>query len=363
MRITSPDCGAEYPLNTFEWKCPKCGGLLEIAGTRPFDPVLIDRTVRSVWRYRRFLPLPDEARPVTMGEGGTPVVPSRLGNRDVLFKLDFMMPTGSFKDRGSTVITSVLQSFGIRDIVEDSSGNAAASLAAYAARAGMRAVIFVPAHASPAKLGQIDVYGAMLRLVHGPRENSALAARAQVTEHGAYYASHYYNPFALAGMQTTAWELWEQLGNSAPDNVILPVGHGTNLVGMYRGFVVLRQAGLIDRLPRFFAVQAENMAPLAHDLAGSAGDAVAFQPSPTVAEGIAITHPVHGAEILRIIRETGGEVIAVSEDEISRGRSELARQGIFVEPTSATAVAALSRIQELHGKTVVSLTGSGLKSP
>ncbi len=363
MRIVSPDCGQEYPLDTFEWVCVRCGGHLQIEGMTPFEPGAIDRSVASLWRYRALLPLPSGAEPVTMGEGWTPLIPACINAREILFKLDFMMPSGSFKDRGSTVLVSALKALNITKIVEDSSGNAAASVAAYSSRAGLDAEIFVPAHASPMKLAQIQVYGATLRPIEGPRENSARAAHEAVVHSGAYYASHYYNPFALFGMQTTAWELWEQLGERAPDNVALPVGHGTNLIGMYLGFVTLREHGLIEKLPRFFAAQAEKVAPLALAFARGKTEPEAVEPDRTIAEGIAITRPVRGGEILRAVRETGGEILAVGEDEIRAARADLARQGIYVEPTSATAVAAMEKIHDLPGVTVVSLTGSGLKSP
>jgi threonine synthase len=362
MKILSPECGEEYPLNTYEWTCFRCGGHLELEGVQSFDSALIDCSVSSLWRYRAFLPLPEGVIPVTMGEGWTPLVPVQIETHATLCKLDFMMPSGSFKDRGSTVLASALRAMNITRIVEDSSGNAAASLAAYSARGGLDAEIFVPSHASPTKLAQIQVYGATLNPVEGPRENSAHAAQEAVVDGGAYYASHYYNPFALFGMQTTAWELWEQLDRRAPDNVVLPVGHGTNLVGMYRGFVALREGGYIDRLPRIFAAQAENVAPLALAFARGKNEPEPVEPNRTLAEGIAITRPARGAEILRAVRETNGAVIAVSEDEIRAARSKLARQGIFVEPTSATAAAAVEKIRDLAGITVVSLTGSGLKS-
>ncbi len=361
MKIISPDCGEEYPLETQEWVCVRCGGSLEIADTVPFDPELIDQSTFSLWRYRKMLPLPEDAGLVTMGEGWTPLVPDNAG-RGTFYKLDLLMPTGSFKDRGSTVLASALQALRIRRIVEDSSGNAAASIAAYSARAGLNAEIFVPAHASPMKLAQIRVYGATLRPIEGPRENTAVAAQEAVVHGGAYYASHYYNPFALSGMQTTAWELWEQLGRRAPDNVVLPVGHGTNFIGMYRGFSVLKKAGLIDRLPRLFAAQAANVAPLALAFEQGVKDPKPVEPGHTIAEGIAISKPVRGVEILRAVRETGGGVVAVSEDEIAAARATLALQGIFIEPTSATAVGAVTKIKDLAGTTVVSLTGSGLKS-
>ncbi|MGE5140716.1 MAG: pyridoxal-phosphate dependent enzyme [Rudaea sp.] len=362
LEIHCPRCGEEYPLDTHEWVCVRCRGHLEIRGTAAFDPALVDRAQASIWRYRALLPLPEGAEPVSLGEGWTPLVPVRLGTRAVHAKLDFLMPSGSFKDRGSSVLASALRAFGVQRVVEDSSGNAAASLAAYAARAGLEAQIFVPAHTVSAKVRQTEAYGARLEATEGPRENAADAAQQAVVQGGAYYASHYYNPFALAGMETTAWELWEQLDRRAPDQIVLPVGNGTNFVGLYRGWCRLRAAGLIDRLPRLCAAQAAAVAPLALAFANGASEPAPVEPKRTAAEGIAVSRPVRGAEILAAIRETRGTAVAVDEDEIRVAQHNLARQGLLVEPTSATAVAALDNIGELPGLTVVSLTGSGLKT-
>lgn len=366
MKIVCQSCGADYPLDTRVWVCSRCGGLLEIEGAPEFDPTRINAADSSLWRYRALLPLPEHAEPVTMGEGWTPLIPLPIAHRQVYGKLDFMMPTGSFKDRGTTVLVSAARGLGVERVVEDSSGNAAASLAAYCARAKIRATIFAPAHASPNKLAQIRVYGAELRAIEGAREKSAEAAQDAVLNEGAYYASHYYNPFALFGMQTTAWEIWEQLGRRAPDNVILPVGHGTNMAGIYRGFRTLLQHGLLPRMPRIFAAQAASIAPLVQAFERGDQEPARVEPFKTVAEGIAISRPAHGVELLRAIRETSGAAVGVSEDEIRAARTELAMQGIFVEPTSATAVAVLKKITDQLGEddtTVVSLTGSGLKSP
>src|SRR5262245_38173478 len=250
MEIYCSNCDHTYPLDTRAWKCELCGGLLEIRGAPSFDPAHIAPADNSLWRYRAFLPLPENASPISLGEGWTPLIPVRFRDHTLHCKLDFLNPTGSFKDRGTSVIVSAVKSFGIENVVEDSSGNAAASLAGYSAYAGLHATIFAPAHASPMKLAQIQVYGAELRKIEGVRENSAYAAQQVVRDEGAYYASHYYNPFFLAGMQTTAWEIWEQLGR-APDVVVMPAGQGTNMVGMMRGFMALRDAGLVSQLPRF----------------------------------------------------------------------------------------------------------------
>lgn len=366
MEIRCADCDARYPLNTRAWKCESCGGLLEIAGAPKFDAARIARNDTSLWRYRAMLPLPDGGTPVSLGEGWTPLIPIQYrGKFPIYAKFDFLNPTGSFKDRGTSVIVSAVKTLGIDNLVEDSSGNAAASLAGYSAYAHLHATIFAPAHASPMKLAQIQVYGAELRKIEGVREKSAEAAQEAVRMQGAYYASHYYNPFFMSGMMTTAWEIWEQLGR-APDVIVMPAGQGTNMAGMYRGFRALVGAKLIDKLPRFIAAQAEMVAPIARAFASGASEPAKVEPFKTIAEGIANTEPVHGRELLRIVRETGGAAVAASEEEIRAARLSLAQHGVFVEPTSATAIAVLEKIGTHIGDketVVVSLTGNGLKSP
>ena len=365
MQIICTTCQTIFPLDTRAWVCEKCGGLLEIVGAPRFDPARIDAHAKSLWRYRALLPLPDGALPVSLGEGFTPLVPARMDDATFFAKLDFLMPSGSFKDRGTTVLVSAANAFGVTRVVEDSSGNAAASLSAYCARANIAAEIFVPAHASPAKLAQIAIYGAHVNKIDGVRENSARAAQLAASRGNAAYASHYYNPFALAGMKTNAWEMWEQLGRRAPNAVIAPVGHGTNLLGIARGFQDLRDAGLIENLPCLFAAQAENVAPLARAFARGLDHVPATDPALTIAEGIAISRPAHGNEILRALIESRCGAIAVSESDIARARNDLARAGLYIEPTSATAVAAWRALREQFNRddvVVVTLTGSGLKA-
>ncbi len=365
MEIRCANCDTRYPLNTHAWVCEKCGGLLEISGAPRFDAAKIRREDASVWRYRELLPLPNDSSPISLGEGWTPLVPLDYDGRVIHCKMDTLNPTGSFKDRGTSVIVSAVKSFDVSEVVEDSSGNAAASLAGYAAYAGLKARIFAPAHASPVKLSQIQVYGAELVKVEGVREKSAEAAQNAVRHDGAYYASHYYNPFFVAGMQTTAWEIWEQLGR-APDVVIMPAGQGTNMVGMYRGFAALREAGLISTLPRLVAAQAEMVAPIARAFELGKNEPAHVEPFKTVAEGIANSQPVHGKELLRILRETNGAAIVASEDEIRAARVKSARHGIFVEPTSATALAVFEKYKNrlaANETVIVSLTGNGLKAP
>lgn len=362
MNLRCSVCQRTYPVHTQKWRC-ECGGIFELDGTPPFSRQAIQSDVPTLWRYQAMLPVQSRESIVSLGEGFTPLVSIRFYGLPVLCKLEFLAPTGSFKDRGAAVLVSVLRAIGVTEVVEDSSGNAAASLAAYCARADINARIFVPAHASPAKLAQIAVYGAEVVPVEGPRENAALAAQeaAQTT----YYASHNYNPFFVEGTKTFAYEVWEHLSESAPHNLVFPVGNGSLLMGAYLGFVELRAAGLVERLPRLFAVQSQACAPFYEAYRQGLEDTQPVSAGETIAEGIRIARPSRGRQVLRAIRETGGAVVTVDDGEIQDARAMLARLGLYVEPTSATAVAALRKLDKMIASdeiTIVPLTGSGLKS-
>jgi threonine synthase len=363
MHLRCLSCKRTYPYDTYQWRC-ECGGVFELEGTPGFAQDEIETGDFCLWRYRATLPVKYEQGIVSLGEGFTPLVETQVYGTRIHCKLEFLAPTGSFKDRGTAVLVNVLRELGIKRVVEDSSGNAGASLAAYAARSGIEAEIYVPAYASPNKLAQIAVYGARPVKVEGPRERAAQAVQEAAAQ-GAYYASHYYNPFTLEGMKTIAYELWEQLGWRAAGNLVLPVGHGTLLLGAYRGFKDLLAAGLIENMPRLFAVQAESYAPLYEAHQREMDDPFPVEKGETVAEGIRIAQPVRGRQILAAVRETGGAVLAVSDEETLRARDELARRGLYVKPTSAVAIAALLQLRRLIGPeeiTIIPLTGSGLKS-
>ncbi len=285
----------------------------------------------------------------------TPLLPAREGG--LLFKLESTNPTGSFKDRGAAVLLTALAARGVREVAEDSSGNAGAAIAAYSARAGIRATIFVPAAAAPAKLAQIAAYGAEVVRVPGPREQVARAAQAAP----GVYASHVWQPAFFHGTKTVAFEVWEQLGRRAPDWVVAPVGHGTLLLGLALGFRELVQAGAIARPPRLVAVQARTCAPLA-------GPALGLDPGggETVAEGIRIQVPVRGGEIAAAVGASEGRWAVVEEVEIRAAQERLGREGLFVEPTAAVAPAAAWRLLAdgafaAGAVVVVPLTGHGLK--
>lgn len=284
-------------------------------------------------------------------------MPARDGR--LHFKVESANPTGSFKDRGAAVLLTDVGTSGARTLVEDSSGNAGSAIAAYAARAGLEATIYVPEAASPGKLAQVAAYGARLVRVPGSREAVAAAAHAAPGR----YASHCWDPVFFHGTKTIAYELWEALGGRAPDQVVTPVGHGTMLLGLWLGFRELLRSGAIPRAPRLLAVQSSACAPLAGPALGrgaGTGD--------TVAEGIRVRQPVRPDEIRRAVDESEGRFLVVEDAEIRAARARLAREGLFVEPTAAVAPAAAWRLVDEGAfasseMVVVPLTGHGLKAP
>lgn len=323
----------------------------------------IDPATRSLWRYRAAFPFIPE-NPISMGEGCTPLIARELHGARALLKCEWFMPTGSFKDRGASVMLSLLRSQGVTAVLEDSSGNGGAAVSAYAAAGGMAATIMAPASTSPAKTVQMRAHGARVELIPGTRQDTSDAAVAAADR--IFYASHNWHPFFLHGTKTLAYELWEDLGFVAPDNVIVPCGAGSNVLGCEIGFAELLRAGAIERMPRIFAAQPRNCAPIAAAFLADDEAAVAAI-LPTIAEGTAIARPIRLHEVLGVLRETGGGAVMSSEDEITTATFDLARMGIYVEPTAAQAAAAFAKLLAAgtitaEQTTVVVLTGSGLKA-
>ncbi|HYC45056.1 MAG TPA: threonine synthase [Burkholderiales bacterium] len=363
MQYVEPDSGKTYPIDTPRW-CGDGGAYLNLtpgAGLRRRD---IDHERRDVWRYAAAIEI-DRSHAVSLGEGWTPIVAGDWNRAQTLFKLEFMMPTGSFKDRGMTVMVSYLKSRGLTHVLEDSSGNAGASLSAYAAAAGLHCRILVPETASYPKIAQIAACGADVLTIRGSRQDVADAAVRMASE--IFYASHNWVPFFVEGTKTLAYELWEQLGFRAPDNVVTPLGYGSNVLGCLRGFDELRRSGGIDRMPRIFGVQAENCAPYYTAWKARSESLVPTQIEPTIAEGIASSKPTRVKEVLNGVRDSGGSIVAVSEAQIVDALRDLARKGLYVEPTAAAGAAGLTQLLasgeiEPGETTVLVLTGSGLKA-
>ena len=350
--LTCQICKKTYAPNTLQWCC-SCGGLFDLVfeGELRVD-ALADRPP-TLWRYREAIPIADDAHIASFDEGFTPLTPVTIAGKSLLVKQDHLFPSGSYKDRGATVLISQAKSLGVRHMVEDSSGNAGAAIAAYAARAGIACDIYVPDSTSPAKLAQIQSYGARLYKIPGAREDTARAVQGAARKH--FYASHVWNPFFFHGTKTLAYEIWEQRGFNAPDTLIIPTGNGTLLIGAYIGFTDLLRQNLIDHLPKLIAVQSANCAPLMPNWHGN--------PSETIAEGIAIAEPARAAQMLRYIDQTGGDVLTVEDDETRHAQKQMAEMGFYIEPTSATAIAAYMKYPAQNDEVAVApLTGHGLKS-
>ncbi len=343
-----------------DWRCTNCGAALELSDEPPFDASLIRRDDWTMWRYADMLPV---QKRVTLGAGGTPLVQSEWDGQPVWAKLDTTNPTGSYKDRGVETLMSYLSAQGVTEVAADSSGNAGASIAMYAAAAGIRARVFTPASAPLGKKRAIAA-GAELVEITGTRADVTTACMG-VVEAGAAYATHAWNPFFIVGQQTLAWEIWEQLGG-APSAVVMPVGQGLLLLGVARGFRALYAAGLIDRLPRLYAVQSAACDPVVRGMEAGTDEPIPVAPGTTSADGVVIGSPVRGGQVLAAIRESDGEAFRCSEAEIIEARTRLARHGLYAEPTSALTAAALPHVRahlgDESGKIVIVLTGHGLKA-
>lgn len=347
-RLVCPACDRTYD---DRWRCP-CGHPLEFAASpRPDGPVPDFSAFDSrqgVAAFDAFSPVTSH---VTLGEGFTPLVDAPA--LDATLKLEYVSPTGSFKDRGAATVISHAVECGVDRIIEDSSGNAGTAIATYAARAGLDAEIFVPESVTAAKQRAIEATGATVVTVSGSREAVADACHTAVEDGRGWYASHAWNPAFFVGTATFGLELAAQRDWSVPDALVVPLGHGTLLLGAYRGFRALVEAGWSDSMPRLLAVQAAGYAPIADDTGSETND---------LADGIQVREPVRHEAITDAIAATDGDAIAVATEGVREAHERLGRQGFNVEPTAAAAVAGLERYRERgvidgDADVVVPLTG------
>ncbi len=320
----------------------------------------------SLWRYREALPINADTEIVTLGEGMTPLVPLDVNAPEHFVKLDYLCPTGSYKDRGASVLLTHLKALGVEAVVEDSSGNAGAAIAAYSARAGIHCTIYCPESTSPGKLKQISAYGAELKLVPGNRMATTEAVKYAAER--TCYASHNWHPFFFEGTKTLAYEIVEQLGWQPPTHVICPVGFGSIYLGLYIGFSELQTQGLIKNVPRLLGVQPDVCCPIYKaDVNKTPSVTRMPQTGKTLAEGITAELPIRGQLILEALTTTNGAFTTVGDEDIKTGLTTLAAKGIYVEPTSAVVVKAYQKFRDAgivtSGDRVVSiLTGTGLKA-
>lgn len=358
--IRCSKCHLPYPDDRTPHVC-SCGGIYDFEVFPAFKRELVDGDRRSMWMYSSMFGLDKNAPLISLGEGNTPLISATINDMPVFLKMESQNPTGSFKDRGTAVLVSFLLSRGVKEAVEDSSGNAGASFAAYAAKAGVKATIYAPESTSGPKRTQIEMYGADLKLIPGPRAEAAKAVLEAVSR-GSVYASHAYMPFGLAGYATIAYELFDSL-KVVPGTVIAPVGHGGLLYGIMLGFEALLHAGEIMRTPHFVGVQAENCSPLVSAFQNGGIEFKKPEIRPTLAEGASVAAPVRADAILERMVSDGGEMVSASEYEIAEAYRLLAKKGFYCEPTSSLSITPpLNDKIGLSGPVVCILTGSGYKT-
>lgn len=355
--------------------CERCNGLLDIkmnlsgigAGTE------WRTSSKGVWKYVALLPIPPDITPVTLGEGDTPLLRTprlqeSLGIEELYVKFEGANPTGSFKDRGMTVGVTHALELGEEILACASTGNTSASLAAYAARAGLRTIIFIPSkQVALGKLSQAAAMGSEIVEVDGNFDEALRLLLGSAHESGPYVLNSV-NPFRIEGQKTVAFEIYDQLGR-VPENVILPVGNAGNISAAWKGFSELKEIGAIDRTPRMIGVQATGASPVVDAVSKGATEIVPVVKPETIASAIRIGRPASWKKALLAIHESGGTAVAVGDQEIIRAQSMLATlEGIFVEPASAAPVAALRRLMQqgviAQGESTVCIaTGHGLKDP
>ena len=365
MHYECAKCSKTYEISPLRYRCD-CGNALRLAWDPQICPNPQVPAAMSLWRYREALPIDADTEIVTLGEGMTPLVPIDANTPEHFVKLDYLCPTGSYKDRGASVLLTYLKALGVAEIVEDSSGNAGAAIAAYSARAGIHCTIYCPESTSQGKLKQISAYGAELKLVPGNRmaTTEAVKLAAETT----CYASHNWHPFFLEGTKTLAYEIVEQLGWRAPTHVICPVGFGSIYLGLSIGFCELQTQGIIAKMPRLLGVQPDVCCPIYNAYVNKTeGISRMVQTGKTLAEGITAELPIRGEMILDAMGATNGAFTTVDDTDVRAGLALLATKGIYVEPTSAVVVKGYQNFRETGiintGDLVVSiLTGIGLKA-
>jgi threonine synthase len=369
------DCHTAYPKNTTNYRCEKCNGLLEINFSLSPRKIPWKNRTLFVWKYRELLPLDNDRFLTSLGEGGTGLhhcqrLGKELGLKRLYVKNEGENPTGSFKDRGMTVALSKARELRKRKVVCASTGNTSASLAAYSARAGLDCIVFVPkGKVAAGKMLQVIIHGARIFQVDGDFDQAMELVVKLTEQRTSFYLMNSLNPFRLEGQKTLAFEVFDQLGGTPPDTLVLPVGNGGNISAIWKGFNEFEQLGIADEKPRLIGIQAEAAAPIAKAIKKNK-ETIQAVPNPrTIATAIRIGFPVNWAKVLRAIRESRGTADTVSDREILSAQRALAsKEGIFVEPASAASIAGLEKCLDNGGVdrsdlVVCVTTGHGLKDP
>lgn len=377
IRLICPRCNRCHEADEIQTVCG-CGSPLyadyDLArAAAEWDRRTLAERPPTLWRYRALLPVRDQANVISLGEGFTPLLRAdrlgaALGLRNLYVKDESFNPTGSFKDRGLSVAVSRAGELGLRRFVIPTAGNAGGSLAAYAARAGLEAHVFMPKDTPTANVKECLIRGAEVHPVDGLINDAGRLASRLGEERGWFNISTLREPYRLEGKKTMGYELAEQLGWELPDVIIYPTGGGTGLVGMWKAFAELREIGWIGpKLPRMITVQAAGCAPIVKAFAEGRQESEAWPDAATIASGLRVPKALGDFLILRALRESRGQAVAVEDEAILAAQSQIARrEGIFACPEGAATVAALPILHrrgliDPDERIVCFNTGTGLK--
>ena len=357
-------CKKSFPAESILFECPSCKGPLDII----YDYEEIKKHILkdefrhaniTHWKYWPFYPIDDLSKIITLKEGGTPLIESRC--KGYYFKNEGLNPTGSFKDRGTTIEISHVMEIGAEDIACATTGNMGASIAAYAARAGcINATFYIPTFASKIKYVQIGAYGGKIVPVKGTYEDALNLTRKLRQEKGVYLTGDY--PYRGEGEKSIGFEIIDQLNWKAPDYVVVPIGNGTMIYGVYKAFKELRKVGLLSKLPKIVGVQAKGCSPIAEAFAKKRKTFTPFKNPKTIASAINCGNPVDGLKALHAVYDTKGIAVSVTDKEIRMTQKLLGMEGIYSEPGGATAYAGAIKLK-LKGTVVCVVSGHGLKDP
>ncbi len=374
------NCGAKYDINEIVYFCRRCGDLLEVK----YDfQELADKLEKSswrdvplsVWRYKDLMPIRDISKIISLNEGGTGLHSCRklgkqLGLLNLFVKNEGENPTGSFKDRGMTVGVSKANELGAKNVICASTGNTSASLAAYAAKAGMQCTVLIPAgKIAYGKLSQAMIYGAKVLQVRGNFDESLEMVLKMAEKHPSIYLLNSINPFRVEGQKSLGFEICDQLDGEAPDRIVVPVGNAGNISAVWKGLTEYNQLGFIKKLPKMTGIQATGSAPIAQMIKSGRDEMIPVKTPETLATAIRIGAPISWKKAVNAIRKSGGTAETVTDNEILSAQKMLARtEGIFVEPASASAIAGLNKLInngtiQKDERVVCVTTGHGLKDP
>ena len=369
-------CGARYAKADIVYTCRECGGLLDIK----YDYANVDTnkvvqgTGEGVWKYRELLPFADDIRPVTIREGNTPLyrcdrLAQAIGISDLWVKHEGLNPSGSFKDRGMTIGVTKAVELAVKGVACASTGNTSASLAIFAAKAGIPCYVLLPkGKVALGKVAQAMMHGAQVFSLKGNFDDALRVVRVLCDEESLYLLNSV-NPYRLEGQKTIAFEVAEKLGWNVPDRLMLPVGNAGNISAIFKGFFELKTLGITDAMPRMTGIQAVGSKPIVNAIKDGDAEITPEEKPETIASAIRIGNPVNAAKALNAIRSTGGLAESVTDEEITEAQLELARvEGIGVEPASAASIAGLKKLVELGAierdeRIVCITTGHLLKDP